>query len=268
MIRILTALVAAAILIAALLAGGWVLTGIALAAAIWGQTEVYRAFGKRIPARGRIAGYGFLAAFVPVYYFGGMEAAAFLWLISFMVLLGGLMLRSESQLDVYLHGAFTLVYPALFFALLLAMILQTDATAVTRMILLSAGAAFGSDTFAFTVGTLWGKRKLLPQVSPKKTVEGAAAGLLGGVAFCLAVGLWLLPWWTGSGIVWWQAVVVGLAGSIAGQLGDLAASLIKRSCGVKDFGHLLPGHGGLMDRVDGFIWAAAVVYGVCRLLGW
>ena len=119
--------------------------------------------------------------------------------------------------------------------------------------------SFGSDTFALFAGMLFGKHKLTP-VSPKKTVEGAVGGLLGGVIGMLLFKLisqaaldTVLVGWTG-------VLVFGLLGSVAGQIGDLSFSVIKREFGVKDYGHLLPGHGGILDRFDSVTFVAPLVW--------
>jgi len=106
------------------------------------------------------------------------------------------------------------------------------------------------DTGAYFVGRAFGKRKLHPKVSPKKTVEGAIGGLLGSVGGGFAmVAILDLP------LPAWKVLVFSVCGGALAQLGDLAESLVKRACGVKDSGTLLPGHGGMLDRVDGVIFA-------------
>jgi phosphatidate cytidylyltransferase len=115
--------------------------------------------------------------------------------------------------------------------------------------------AFAGDTGAFYVGRTWGKRKLLPAVSPGKTVEGIF-GLIGGaVLACVVYQQLLLP-----EICVVHAAILGLVGSILGQLGDLCESLIKRASGVKDSGVILPGHGGILDRLDSLLFIAPFVY--------
>ena len=105
-------------------------------------------------------------------------------------------------------------------------------------------------------GRLWGKRKLYPAVSPKKSVEGAFGGIVGSVLATVGVGsLWTVP---ELPIV--SAVVLGVLASVCGQAGDLVESMIKRTYGVKDSGKLLPGHGGMLDRIDALLFVSPVVY--------
>jgi len=117
-------------------------------------------------------------------------------------------------------------------------------------ILYVLGVVWCGDTGAYFVGRAFGKRKLHPKVSPKKTVEGAIGGLVGSVGGgCVLIALLGLP------LAPWKVLVLSALGGALAQLGDLTESLLKRACGVKDSGTLLPGHGGMLDRVDGVIFA-------------
>ncbi len=109
------------------------------------------------------------------------------------------------------------------------------------------------DTAAYFVGSKFGKRRLAPTISPKKSIEGSLGGLAGSVICGLAF-MPLLP----EGITAMQALVIAVMLNIAGQVGDLVESALKRSAGVKDSGDLLPGHGGVLDRLDSFIPTAPI----------
>lgn len=111
------------------------------------------------------------------------------------------------------------------------------------------------DTAAYYVGKTWGKHKLAPAISPNKTWEGAIASVLGSLVFGLLYLGYFLP-----GISWWEIVILAVVGNIAGQFGDLVESAFKRGAGVKDSGRLLPGHGGMLDRIDSSLFAVPVVY--------
>jgi phosphatidate cytidylyltransferase len=116
--------------------------------------------------------------------------------------------------------------------------------------------AFFSDTVAYAFGRTMGRHKMYPAVSPKKTWEGSAGGFVGGVLATVVVGSnWLLPDLPLS-----HAFALGIVGSAAGQVGDLVASMLKRTFGVKDSGKLLPGHGGMLDRIDGLLFVGPVVF--------
>ena len=121
---------------------------------------------------------------------------------------------------------------------------------------ITLACAFGSDTLAYFAGRAFGKHKLYPEVSPKKTVEGGIGGLLGGALAVAGFGsAWLLP-----EIPVAHALALGLLGSALGQIGDLVESMVKRTYGVKDSGAILPGHGGLLDRTDALLFVAPLIY--------
>ena len=124
-------------------------------------------------------------------------------------------------------------------------------------VFLALFATFASDSAAFFVGRAWGKRRLAPSISPGKTWEGAIGGILAAIIVCLLFTLSTplsLPLSAG------QAILLGLLVSLFGQLGDLLESLFKRQMGVKDSSRLIPGHGGLLDRMDSVVLAGMVVY--------
>jgi phosphatidate cytidylyltransferase len=119
--------------------------------------------------------------------------------------------------------------------------------------------SFGSDTLALFAGMLFGKHKLAPLVSPKKTVEGGLGGLLGGVLGMLVV-KWIAEPLTAAAFSYGFCVLTGLVGSVISQIGDLSFSVIKREFGIKDYGKLLPGHGGVLDRFDSVTFAAPFLW--------
>ena len=131
--------------------------------------------------------------------------------------------------------------------------------------LLAFIGAWVTDTFAYFTGMLLGRHKLIPDVSPKKTVEGA----VGGVVFCtlgfVAFGILYNKFWIAEGaavLPLWLMAVIGVLVSIVSQIGDLSLSLLKRKYGIKDFGKVFPGHGGVMDRFDSVL-AVAIMLLVC-----
>ncbi len=115
-------------------------------------------------------------------------------------------------------------------------------------------AAFGTDTMAYFSGYLFGKHKLCPEISPKKTIEGAVGGTIGSIVLCGIFG----ALFTDGLIV--HCLAIGLIGSIFAQIGDLSASIFKRKMGIKDYGNLIPGHGGILDRFDSILFTAPLVY--------
>ena len=122
--------------------------------------------------------------------------------------------------------------------------------------------SWGSDTCAYAVGVLFGRHKMTPKLSPKKSVEGAVGGIV-GAAVLFALYVYLIEQRFGLaqfGISTAGAMVLGAVGALVSMVGDLAASAIKRDYGIKDYGRLIPGHGGIMDRFDSVIIAAPLIY--------
>ncbi|MEE0807200.1 MAG: phosphatidate cytidylyltransferase [Acutalibacteraceae bacterium] len=129
-------------------------------------------------------------------------------------------------------------------------------------------AAWIPDAGAFFVGKLFGKHKLCPEISPKKTVEGLIGGVVSSIVILELWG-WIFAevFYGGTRQIHLLTLfVIGLFGSLVSVLGDLSFSLIKRSCHIKDFGNVIPGHGGVLDRFDSVIFTAPFVYLVLRLL--
>lgn len=125
---------------------------------------------------------------------------------------------------------------------------------------------FATDVAAYLVGSRFGRHKLIPKVSPNKTIEGAVAGIAASVLVMFGLGCWL-EWNCAGQIDWNNLVVYAATASVVGQFGDLAMSAVKRICGIKDFGNLLPGHGGILDRFDSHLFCAAYTLLYCELTG-
>lgn len=121
--------------------------------------------------------------------------------------------------------------------------------------LLALIAVMATDTTAFLVGRAIGKTPLAPSISPGKTREGAAAGFLGAIAATTGAALVM-----GLGVIIWEALILGAIVGVMAQLGDLVESRIKRNAEVKDSGWLIPGHGGILDRIDSIVFALPAVY--------
>jgi phosphatidate cytidylyltransferase len=152
-------------------------------------------------------------------------------------------------------GAFAPLYIGLPLGAIVAIRWLVGREAVLLLLL----AVAASDTLQLYGGRLFGRHLLSPAISPKKTVEGAAAGFVGGMLVTAIAGRWWLP---GTGTPWLLglgAVIVAL-----GMMGDLFESLLKRSAGVKDSAALLPGHGGVLDRIDAMLFAAPAYYVLVR----
>jgi phosphatidate cytidylyltransferase len=117
-----------------------------------------------------------------------------------------------------------------------------------------------TDIFAYFTGVTIGKNKIIPHISPKKTVEGSIGGAAGCMLFMILYGAFVISKVSEMAIPIYHFAVIGLICGVVAQLGDWAASAIKRNTGIKDFGNLIPGHGGIMDRVDSILFVAPFVY--------
>ena len=254
--RIGTALVAAPVFLAVAYWGGWPFAGLVILLALLGQWELY-AMARRSGLRPRtIMGLALglivgLQAIIPelgpVVIFGAIllvAASPFIFPRE----------RGLASLAVTLFG---LLYPTALFAYLIRLRLAPgfgDFEAFLLLLLVLV-LVWATDIFAYYVGKYTGRHKLAPTISPKKTWEGSIGGLVAavGVAVAFQVGV--------SDMLRWLDVLVlaGLCGGVS-QLGDLAASQMKRATGVKDSGTLLPGHGGILDRFDALLIAAPLAY--------
>ena len=168
--------------------------------------------------------------------------------------------------DVAVGICLTLMIPLALQCIVLVRALNTDHSVFYALI--AVLAAWIPDTGAFFAGKFFGKHKLCPNISPKKTVEGFIGGIVVSVLVLQLAG------WVCSTFIYGATravsplsmLIIGVFGSLVSVLGDLSFSLIKRSCGIKDFGNVIPGHGGILDRFDSVIFTAPFVYLVAKLL--
>ncbi|MEU9665547.1 phosphatidate cytidylyltransferase [Streptomyces bobili] len=193
------------------------------------------------------------AAMVVAGYVRGAEGA---WVAMALTALAVLVWRMTEPPEGYLKDVTAGVFAAFyvpFLATFVAMMLTADDGALRVMTFLLLTVV--SDTGAYAVGWRFGKHKLAPRISPGKTREG----LLGAVSFAMVVGALCMEFVIEDG-TWWQGLLLGLAVAASATLGDLGESMIKRDLGIKDMGTLLPGHGGIMDRLDSLLPTAPVVW--------
>ena len=259
--RVLTAVVGLPILIAALVVRGWFAELLIVCLTLIGLRECYLAL--------RTAGYkpcvwgGYLAAVAmwPLSLLLGVRDPLLLVAAAMGVSMSGVILSRQPSFPDAAASMYPLVACLMPFSMFMMMLNTTYGTVPgVALITLAFAIAYGCDVLAYLGGRTFGRHKLCPTVSPKKTVEGAVSGVLGGVLFALAcravfVYAFRMPM---PGIP--AAVFLGLLGSYAGQIGDLTASLLKRHSGLKDYGKLFPGHGGVMDRFDSVIFTLIVIY--------
>lgn len=132
-------------------------------------------------------------------------------------------------------------------------------------------SSWGSDTLAYCVGMLTGKtignHKMTPKLSPKKSIEGAVGGILGAALLAWLYGKFVMGYFvTGIPYLEWMLAIIGACGGFLAMIGDLAASAVKRNKDIKDYGHCIPGHGGILDRFDSMIFTAPLTYFLAVIL--
>jgi phosphatidate cytidylyltransferase len=193
------------------------------------------------------------AAMVVAGYVRGVEGA---WVAMALTALAVLVWRMTEKPEGYLRDVTAGVFAAFyvpFLATFVALMLTAHDGALRVLMFLLLTVV--SDTGAYAVGWRFGTHKLAPRISPGKTREG----LLGAVAFAMVAGALCMQFMIDDG-VWWQGLLLGIAVAASATLGDLGESMIKRDLGIKDMGTLLPGHGGIMDRLDSLLPTAPVVW--------
>ena len=135
------------------------------------------------------------------------------------------------------------------------------------LFLLALIGAVAADTCAFFTGRALGRKKLIPEVSPNKTIAGSIGAFVGTPVILVVYGIILQAAGVYSDLALWHYADIGLLAGGAAQVGDLTASAIKRYAGVKDFGKIIPGHGGILDRIDSYLYVIPIIYYYIVLLG-
>lgn len=262
--RIVTGIIGMVLTVFVVNFGGWLFGSVCLALALTAWYELCKAFQHMGTKLWRGIGFFAIAFVVGCVWIGNMQETFAVLTATVLVILAKSVLAHEKfsvqEACVSVCGIF---YIALAFShLLLLRFLTTPEVVKTSLGELSMGCAFlwvafigtwASDTFAFFVGSQFGRRKLCPKISPGKTKEGFVGALV-GTALCTAVlgALFSFPLF--------PMAVLGIFIAVAATIGDLVESSFKRLTGVKDSGQLLPGHGGVLDRFDSLMFTVPLVY--------
>ncbi|MBR5155902.1 MAG: phosphatidate cytidylyltransferase [Clostridia bacterium] len=254
--RIITGLVLALLLVLVLLSNVYVITGAVAVIAIMGLYEFYKATG--IKDHIGLCTLGYVAGLFVVLRQYTPSDKYMLAIYAFMLCLFVIMLKDHKKISVTEAGLviFSIIYIPLFLSTLTGIYNLQNGIYFLWLVFIGA---FMTDTCAYFSGCFFGKHKLCPDISPKKTIEGSIGGSLGCVAIVLLYGL-LLEKQFGLNVNYIKLGILGLLIAIISQIGDLTASIIKRKYGVKDYGTLFPGHGGILDRLDSIIATAPLVY--------
>lgn len=237
-----------------------------------GTYEMYHTFRKSEYKNSWGAPLLLCVAIYPLWYFLGYKGILIALSLSICLALAVFTFKAEMELKDLLATIFSLIYPMTLVSLAFALsrLSREFPCGGTFAISFAIFLPVFSDTFAYLVGSTLGKRKLCPSISPKKTVAGAIGGLLGSVlcavTFFLLFDLYaVIPvgYVSFSDSVAVRAVVfvvLGIVGGVLAEIGDLAASRIKRTINIKDFGNIFPGHGGVLDRLDSIMFTLVMFF--------
>ena len=250
------------LVIAALLtiiSGSYVLFFTLLCISLIGMQELYKAMGIHEDRTGLLEIVGYLGAVL--YYISlllGFESYGLMAVLVSLILV--MFVYVFTYPKYHANQVMAAFFGVVYVAVMLSFILMTrnlpDGKFIVWLIFL---CSWGCDTCAYCVGMLIGKHKMAPVLSPKKSVEGGVGGVVGaallGVIYAAAT----------QGPMVEYAVICGI-GALISMVGDLAASAIKRNQGIKDYGKLIPGHGGILDRFDSVIFTAPVIYYLAKII--
>ncbi|MFH1485643.1 MAG: phosphatidate cytidylyltransferase [Chloroflexota bacterium] len=250
--RVVSAFIGIPVLLAAIWLGEPWYSLLIATIAVWAAWEFYRMAGTPQP----LTIFGILWTLLFIINASSSSPGTTQLLITAMVVLPliGLILRSPTG-NAWTHWASTMA-GILYTGWMLSHLIWLRAFPDGRdWVILTVFSTFAADTAAFFVGRAWGKRLLAPSISPGKTCEGAIAGFLSAVIAAILLALVL-----GLSASYLQVLIIGSLVGVFAQFGDLGESMLKRGAGVKDAGKLIPGHGGILDRLDSVVFSAVVVY--------
>ena len=228
---------------------------VALGIGLWELSRAFGSAGIRLPAVPVAAGGSLML--VSAFYGGMAEASVTMALTVIATLVWRLSDGPDGFVRDASAGLFSLSYLYLMATFVMLMLAESDGA---QRVLVFIIACIASDIGGYVAGVFLGKHPMAPTISPKKSWEGFAGSLITGIGAGVASVTFLLH---GE---WWVGVILGVAGVVMATLGDLAESLIKRDLGIKDMGDLLPGHGGLMDRLDSLLTVAPVAWLIMNYL--
>ena len=260
-IRVISALIGAALVIALIFSETVYFNILVCSAGLIAMHELYNSFSEQKKWPVIILGYLFAVVIMSSLFIPGFElfgTSKVLYLLMFYIMLVSIcavIFHEKIKFNDVLTSFFTLVYSVVFVCHLSLIHSMTHGFILIFIPLI---CAWMTDTFAYIGGMTLGKHKLIPKVSPNKTVEGAVSGVLGCILSSLLFAYIISFFGFKANLI--PLCFISLICSILSQFGDLTASLIKRECGVKDFGNLIPGHGGILDRIDSLIFITPAIY--------
>ncbi len=257
--RIITAVLGIPLVITIILLGNPLLSLFVLILSLLGIIEFNRLARKRNLESFQLLSILWTLAFVLVTYLITERVIGDEYLI--YTLITGLtisliwLIISKHKNNHYLAWGYSIIGPIYVGLLLSYIILTRNLTQGSEWVLVMIIGVFSTDTFAFFAGKTFGKHKLAPTISPGKTVEGSLVGLLAA-----PIGVMLASFILNLNLEIWQSIFLGVLIGILAQIGDLIESYLKRLSNVKDSGHWVPGHGGILDRIDSIVLNTMIVY--------
>ena len=262
--RLISGIVLVALAILLVTKGGVLLYCVTAAISLIGMFELYRVMGIEKKAPG-IAGYLACLGYYGLVWFEGQHYVSLLAIAALMVLMSIYVFTfpkyGTEQITVAFFGIF---YLGIMLSYLYQVRAMADGKYLVWLIFLSS---WGCDTFAYCAGKLFGKHKMTPKLSPKKTVEGAIGGVVGAAVLGFLYGTFFknnMIQVINPGVISGAACAIA---AVISMVGDLAASAIKRHHDIKDYGNLIPGHGGILDRFDSMIFTAPAIYFAITFMG-
>ncbi len=258
-IRSLVAIPLILLLVMALFFPNWFLRGIIYVVSLFSQYEIIRAANRKIPHMNHHLPFILTAVVSPIYLFFGWKYVVLTYGIGVFWMITEAIFNKRRDMNTLMLGIFTLIYPSIFFTAMFGLAMFRDVQLRVLLILIAVVTAVATDTFAYFFGTAFGKHKLIPRISPNKSVEGAVAGYIGGYAVLILLG-YIYSSATGFEINPIHFIIMGAVLPAAAEVGDLVASMVKRYFGIKDFGNMFPGHGGVLDRFDSSSFICPMIY--------
>ena len=259
--RIITGVIAASVFLTVLILP-WTMV-LTVATSLIALLAVYELFSVTgMLKHGGLESVAMVFAVLAPFFSRMSSAASVTTFIVYMVLLCGIILLYHQEISVKKTIVVFIVSMVITLALSCMSYLRTLPAHGLFYVILALLIAWMADTGAYFVGTFFGKHKLCPKLSPKKTVEGLVGGIIVSLLFSvIAAFIYQIAVLKDTASISYGGVLLlALVGSLLSVAGDLFASLIKRVCGVKDFGKIFPGHGGVLDRFDSLLFVFPVVY--------
>jgi len=265
--RTISAVIIVIAALASILPGGIILAAVLYVISIIGFLELTKACGVREGQKRNaleIAGIAAITCYYPILYFVQNVSYAVMVILLAMIVMMSVYVFGfpKYHANQVMNAYFSLIYAPVMLSFVFLTRQLEDGIYLVWMIFISSWI---SDTFAYLTGVMIGRHKLAPVLSPKKSIEGSVGGIVGAALFGVLFGAYLDSTLGQEQYVVILAVVGGV-GSVISQVGDLAASAIKRNHEIKDYGKLIPGHGGIMDRFDSVIFTAPITYFLITIL--